>query len=156
MRRVVDYMRIADKTWPVIFRVMGGHTAIYRATGGRIGKRLPGLKQMLLLDHVGAKSGQKRTSPLLYIDDGPNLVLIASKGGHPKNPAWYYNLKANPETTVQVGPDVRKVHARDAAPDERPRLWEKAVDLYPGYRGYQERTDRQIPVIVLEPRGEGA
>ena len=150
----MDYMRIVDKTWPVIFRLMGGHTAVYRATGGRIGKRAPGLKQMLLLDHVGAKSGEKRTSPLLYIDDGPNLVLIASKGGNPKNPAWYYNLKANPDTTVQVGPDVRKVRARDAAPDERPRLWQKALDIYPTYESYQRRTDRQIPVIVLEPRGD--
>ena len=147
----MDYMKIADRTWPVIFRAMGGHTAIYRATGGRIGKRLPGLRQMLLLDHVGAKSGVKRTAPLLYIDDGPNLVLVASKGGYPKNPAWYYNLKANPETTVQVGSEIRRVRAREAAADERPRLWKKAVDLYPGYRGYQERTDRQIPVIVLEP-----
>ena len=149
-------MRIVDKTWPVIFRAMGGHTAIYRATGGRIGKRLPGLKQMLLLDHVGAKSGVKRTAPLLYAEDDRNLILIASKGGHPKNPAWFYNLKANPDTTVQVGSEVRKVHARLAEPDERPRLWQKAVDVYPTYRSYQERTNREIPVIVLEPRGARA
>ena len=152
----MDFMRLVDKTWPVIFRAMGGHTAVYRATGGRIGKRLPGLKQMLLLDHVGAKSGVKRTAPLLYVEDGKNLVLIASKGGFPKNPAWYYNLKANPDTTVQVGSEVRKVRARLAKADERPRLWQKAVDVYPGYRGYQERTDREIPVFVLEPQEEGA
>ena len=152
----MDYMRIVDKTWPVIFRVMGGHTAVYRATGGRIGKRLPGLRQMLLLDHVGAKSGQKRTSPLLYAEDGRDLILIASKGGNPKNPAWYHNLKVNPDTTVQVGSEVREVQAREAEADERPRLWQKAVDVYPTYESYQERTDRQIPVIVLEPRGPGA
>jgi deazaflavin-dependent oxidoreductase (nitroreductase family) len=134
---------------------MGGHTAVYRATGGRIGKRLPGLKQMLLLDHVGAKSGKKRTAPLLYVDDGPNLVLIASKGGYEKNPAWYYNLKANPDTTVQVGSEVREVRARLAKADERPRLWQKAVDIYPGYRGYQARTEREIPIFVLEPREGG-
>lgn len=149
----MDYMRIADKTWPLIFRVMGGHTFIYQKSGGRIGRRLPGLPQMLLLDHVGAKSGEERTSPLVYAEDGEDLILIASKGGYPKNPGWYYNLRANPDTTVQVGRDVRRVHARDARPEERDRLWRKAVEVYSGYEGYQRRTDRQIPVIVLEPRG---
>ena len=149
----MDYMKIADKTWPMISRLMGGHTAVYKATGGRIGHRLPVLRQNLLLDHVGAKSGVKRTSPLLYAKDGRNLILVASKGGYPKNPAWFHNLKANPDTTVQVRSEVRKVHARVAGPDERPRLWQKAVDVYPGYRGYQDRADREIPVVVLEPRG---
>lgn len=151
----MDLMKIADRTWPLISRLMGGHTAVYRATGGRIGHHLPVLRQNLLLDHVGAKSGVKRTSPLLYAEDGRNLILVGSKGGYPKNPAWVYNLRANPDTTVQVGREVRKVRARLAEPDERPRLWQKAVDVYPGYRGYQERTEREIPIIVLEPRTDG-
>jgi deazaflavin-dependent oxidoreductase (nitroreductase family) len=106
---------------------------------------------MLLLDHVGAKSGIERTTPLVYVDDDPAVVLVASKGGHPKHPAWYYNLRANPDTTVQIGSERRSVHARIATPEERERLWPKAIATYSGYRGYQERTDRVIPLVILEP-----
>jgi deazaflavin-dependent oxidoreductase (nitroreductase family) len=107
---------------------------------------------MLLLDHIGAKSGTVRTSPLVYFNDGPNIVLVASKGGHPRHPAWYHNLRANPDTTIQVGTERRAVRARVAEPEERARLWPKAEATYSGYRGYQERTDREIPLVVLEPR----
>ena len=141
-----------DQAWPVLLKLMGGHTAVYRATGGRIGHRFPGAPPMLLLDHKGAKSGTERTSPLAYVADGSNLVVIASKGGYPKNPGWYHNLLANPDTEVQVGNDVRQVHARVAEPSERDRLWKMATEAYKGYDGYQERTDREIPLVVLEPR----
>ncbi len=108
---------------------------------------------MLLLDHVGAKSGTKRTSPLLYVRDGENLVVVASKGGFPKHPAWYHNLKANPDTTVQVGRHHRKVHARVAKPEERDRLWKLAVKAYRGYEDYAARSKgREIPLVILEPR----
>ena len=107
---------------------------------------------MLLLDHVGAKSGKKRTTPLAYLEDGRDVVIVASKGGHPRNPAWFHNLVANPDTTIQVGSKRRPVHARVAQGEERERLWERVVDLYGGYRDYQRRTDRQIPLVVLEPR----
>lgn len=108
---------------------------------------------MLLLDHVGAKSGVKRTTPLLYIRDGENVVIVASKGGFPKHPAWFHNLLANPDTTVQIGSEHRKVHARVAAPDERERLWPRAVKSYPGYTDYQARSKgREIPLVVLETR----
>ena len=150
----MDLMKLADKSWPVTRRLMAGHTTVYRATRGIVGHRFPGAPPMLLLEHKGAKSGAKRVSPLVYVRDGENIVLVASKGGYPKNPAWFHNLRANPDTTVQVGSDVFEVHARVAEPDERPRLWQKAVDVYPGYRSYQERTDREIPVIVLEPAKE--
>ena len=145
-------MRIVDQAWPLLRRVMGGHTAVYRATGGRIGHQFPGSPPMLLLDHVGAKSGQKRTTPLVYVKDGENLVLVASKGGNPKNPAWFHNLRANPETTVQVGAEKRRVRAHVANEEERARLWPKAVGTYGGYHDYQERTEREIPLVVLEPR----
>ena len=148
----MDTMRVVDRAWPVLRRLMGGHTAIYRATRGRVGHRFPGSPPMLLLDHVGAKSGERRTTPLVYVQDGEDLVLVASKGGNPKNPAWFHNLRANPDTTVQVGPERRAVQARVADPDERARLWPKAVATYSGYRGYQERADREIPLVVLEPR----
>jgi deazaflavin-dependent oxidoreductase (nitroreductase family) len=148
----MDVMSIADRIWPVTRRVMRGHTAIYRATGGVVGHRIPGGPPMLLLDHVGAKSGTQRTSPLVYVKDGTDYVIVASKGGHPKHPAWYHNLRANPDTTIQVGSRKKAVRARVATAEEHKRLWPKAVDVYGGYRGYQERTDRKIPLVILEPR----
>lgn len=148
----MDLMRVADRSWPVLRRLMGLHTVAYRASRGIIGHRVPGGPPMLLLDHVGAKSGAKRTSPLVYVEDGDDIVLVASKGGNPKNPAWFHNLKANPETTIQIGSEKRPVRARVASDAERDRLWRKAVDTYGGYAGYQKRTDRKIPLIVLERR----
>ena len=144
---------LADKSWPVTRRLMAAHTFLYRATGGVIGHTGPGLPAMLLLDHVGAKSGVKRTSPLLYVRDGESLVIVASKGGYPKHPAWFHNLRANPDTTVQVGREKRRVRARVATAEERKRLWPKAVASYGGYREYQERSKgREIPLVILEPR----
>jgi deazaflavin-dependent oxidoreductase (nitroreductase family) len=132
---------------------MGAHTFLYRKTGGRLGHTIPGVPgKMLLLDHVGARSATKRTSPLLYVEDGADVVIVASKGGFPKHPAWYHNLMANPDTTAQIGSEHRAVHARVAAPEERERLWEKAVKAYGGYEDYRARTDREIPLVVLEPR----
>jgi F420H(2)-dependent quinone reductase len=129
---------------------MGAHPAIYRATHGLIGHRLPGLPPILVLDHVGARSGIKRSSALLYVEDGDNLVVIASKGGSPKHPAWFHNVMANPETTVQVGANRRKVRARIATPEERARLWPIVVAAYSGYAHYQRRTEREIPLVILE------
>jgi deazaflavin-dependent oxidoreductase (nitroreductase family) len=133
---------------------MGAHTFLYQRTGGRLGHTIPGVPgKMLLLDHVGAKSGVKRTSPLLYVKDGKDLVVVASKGGFPKHPAWFHNLKANPDTTVQVGSQVLPVHARVATPEERERLWKMAVEAYHGYEDYAVRSKgREIPLVVLEPR----
>jgi deazaflavin-dependent oxidoreductase (nitroreductase family) len=130
---------------------MSGHAWIYRATGGLIGHRFPGAPPTLLLDHIGAKTGARRTTPLLYVDDPPNVVIVASKGGYSRHPAWYHNLLAHPEVTVQIGSERRAVRARVASAAERKRLWPKAVATYSGYRDYQERTDREIPLIVLEP-----
>jgi deazaflavin-dependent oxidoreductase (nitroreductase family) len=107
---------------------------------------------MLLLEHVGAKTGKRRTSALVYLEDGRNLVLIASKGGYPRNPAWFHNLLANPEVAVQIGAERRRVRARVATPGERQRLWPQAVVAWSGYRAYQARTGREIPLVILEPR----
>ncbi len=148
----MDYMSMTDRSWPLLGRLMQGHTAIYRASHGRIGHRVPGFAPVLLLDHVGARSARRRTSPLVYTRDGENLVLVASKGGYPKNPAWFHNLLANPDTTVQVGSRRIDVHARVAGPEERKRLWPMVLDVYSGYEGYQRRTDREIPLVILEPR----
>src|SRR4051812_17056715 len=136
---------------------MGVHTLVYKASGGWVGRRIPGVgAPMLLLEHVGAKSGTKRTAPLLYVPDpagGDDIAIIASKGGYPKHPAWFHNLKANPDTTVQVGRERRAVRARVADEAERERLWPRCVASYGGYRGYQERSrGRTIPLVILEPR----
>ena len=128
------------------------HTLAYRLSGGLIGKRVPGLPQMLLLDHVGAKSGKKRTTPLAYLEDGDDVVIVASKGGAPHHPSWYHNLRANPDTTVQIGSRRIPVTARVANAEERLALWPRVVDLYSGYDGYQQRTKRQIPLVILTPR----
>jgi F420H(2)-dependent quinone reductase len=150
----VSYLDLADRTWPVLRRLMGVHSVVYRATNGLVGHHIPGVKApMLLLDHVGAKSGIERTAPLLYIGDGDNVAIIASKGGFPKNPAWFHNLQANPRTTVRIGSERRPVTARPATPQERERIWSRAVEAWPQYADYQARTDRQIPVVVLERRG---
>jgi deazaflavin-dependent oxidoreductase (nitroreductase family) len=134
-------------------RLAGAHVALYRTSGGRLGHKPPFAPRMLLLDHVGARSGVRRTSPLVYTRDGDDFVLVASKGGHPRHPAWFHNLRAHPDTTIQVGPRTIAVHARVASDDERARLWPKAVATYGGFAGYQARAGRTIPLVVLSPRG---
>ena len=139
--------------WKVFNRLTDVHVGAYRLTGGRIGAKIPrGKGEMLLLEHVGAKSGKHRTIPLLYIDDGDDLVIVASKGGSHKHPAWFHNLMANPATRVQVGSEKREVVARKAGRREKKRLWPQVVEVWPDYENYQERTEREIPLVILSPR----
>jgi deazaflavin-dependent oxidoreductase (nitroreductase family) len=147
-------MARTDPKWKVFGAVTDGHVTVYRATSGRVGHHVPGLPPMLLLDHVGAKSGTARTTPLSYLIDGDDVVIVASKGGDPKHPSWYHNLLANPDATIQIGPERRAVRARTATPEERERLWPEVVAMYEGYAGYQRRTEREIPLVILEPRAE--
>jgi deazaflavin-dependent oxidoreductase (nitroreductase family) len=128
------------------------HVSAYRRTGGRIGRRLAGAP-VLLLDHVGRRSGERRTTPLLYLEDGEDLVIVASRGGSNAPPAWWLNLEAQPRSVVQVGPRRREVVARTASSEEKARLWPRLVAMYPDYQTYQDRTERDIPVIILEPAG---
>jgi deazaflavin-dependent oxidoreductase (nitroreductase family) len=148
----MDYLNWVEKNWGILGHVAQGHTVAYRLSGGHVGHRVPGLPPMLLLDHVGAKSGAHRTSPLVYVRDGEDLVLVASKGGYPKHPAWFHNLKAHPDTEVQVGSERGRVHARVADAGEHKRLWPQALKVYGGYADYQKRAERQIPLVILEPR----
>ena len=132
--------------------MQGSHLALFRASGGRLGGSLGGVR-VLFLHHVGARSGKERISPLLYVEDGERLAIIASKGGHPKHPAWFHNLMAHPDTEVELGRERRRVHARVAEGEERERIWRKAVSMWPDYEGYQARSrGRLIPVVVLDPR----
>jgi deazaflavin-dependent oxidoreductase (nitroreductase family) len=133
------------------------HVTLYRRTGGRFGGHLPGwpAARILLLDHTGAKSGRRRTSPLIYHEDGDLVAVVASKGGQPTNPAWFHNLKANPEATIQIGSVTRDVWARVATDEERDWLWPKFLEFYPGYDFFQRLAKgRKIPIVILEPRYE--
>jgi deazaflavin-dependent oxidoreductase (nitroreductase family) len=135
------------KAWEAFTRVS---VVAFRATGGRVGGTMMGAP-VLLLDHVGAKSGKKRVSPLIYFEDGDDLVVVASKGGVDRHPAWFHNLRARPETEVDVPrKGRRRVRARVAAGDERERLWPRAVATYKPYAEYQTYTERKIPLVVLE------
>jgi deazaflavin-dependent oxidoreductase (nitroreductase family) len=131
------------------------HVALYRASRGRLGRRVPGWPgtEIALVDHRGARSGRRRTSPLMICRDGEAIAVVASKAGLPSNPAWYHNLLAHPDTRVQVGAKRRSVRARVAEGEERERLWARFVATFPEYEPYRERAaPRRIPVIVLEPR----
>ena len=128
----------------------GAHAGVYRATGGKLFGRM-GKSPILLLNTVGRKSGKKRTSLLLYVMDGEDFVIIASKGGAPAHPAWYLNLKANPGATVEIGDREVWVRAEEADPEEKVRLWQKMVEMYPAYDDYQKKTEREIPLLVLHP-----
>jgi F420H(2)-dependent quinone reductase len=128
----------------------GAHAGVYRATGGKLFGRV-GKSPILLLNTVGRKTGRKRTSPLLYVMDGEDFVIIASKGGAPNHPAWYLNLKANPDATVEVGDREVRVRAEEVDSEEKVRLWQKMVEMYPTYDHYQTKTKREIPLLVLHP-----
>ena len=136
--------------WKLVNLASAFNVAVYRASGGRLGNRMQ-KAPVLLLHHTGRKSGKERVAPLLYLDDGDDLVVVASKGGAEKHPAWFHNLMAGPETTVEVGRERRRVRARRATPQERERLWPRLVAIYRPYADYQTYTDREIPVVVLEP-----
>lgn len=124
---------------------------LYRATGGRVGGRFPGGAPVLLLTSVGRRSGLERTVPLLYLEDGDRLVVVASQGGMPTHPDWYHNVVAHPRVEVEVGRRVREMVARVADEAERAELWPRLVAVYRGYDDYQARTERRIPVVVLDP-----
>jgi deazaflavin-dependent oxidoreductase (nitroreductase family) len=148
---MVDYLRIADRSWPVLGPLMRAHAFVYRVSGGRIGRRLPGLPPMLVLTHFGARSGKRRSTPLVYMPEGDSYVIVAAKGGHPEDPAWMHNLRANPGAEVQVGPRRIKVRAVEADAEERRRLWPLALAHNPLWGRYQRRTAREVPLIVLRP-----
>ncbi|WP_018334904.1 nitroreductase family deazaflavin-dependent oxidoreductase [Actinomycetospora chiangmaiensis] len=149
---------VFDRLTPVVSAATRAHVALYRLTGGRIGHTAPGAPTMLLLDHVGARSGAARTTPLLYLPDGDDLVIVASAGGHPRHPAWLHNLRAHPDTTVQVRDEVRPVRAREADESERARLWPRLDAMYGSFVSYRRRADevgRVIPLVILERRPAG-
>jgi F420H(2)-dependent quinone reductase len=137
-------------TYNLLTKAAGGHVRIYRATGGRILGRAENAP-MLLLDHVGRKSGVKRTTPLVYIRDGEDVLLVASMGGSPKHPAWFLNLREMDETQIQIGSRRERVRPQVLTSAEKAAVWDRVVQTWPAYQAYQDRTDREIPVIRLRP-----
>ena len=126
------------------------HVQRYRETGGKVGHLWREGSTILLLTTTGRKTGEKRTTPLIYASDGARYVIIASKGGAPENPGWYLNLEKSPEVELQVMDAVFRARARTATGEERNRLWRLANKVWPHYDEYATRTPREIPVVVLE------
>ena len=130
------------------------HRVLYRSSNGVIGGRMAN-SPVLLLTTTGRRSGKQRTVPLLYLMDGPNVVLVASNGGAVSHPTWWLNLKATPDAWIQIKSIRRRVKAEQASAAEKQRLWPRLTAMYPGYRRYQEITDRDIPVVILRSIEEG-
>ncbi len=136
-----------------IIRVMSAvNTWMYRASGGRVGGRWMYDAPIFLLTTVGRKSGQKRTTPLLFLEDGDRIVTVASQGGMSKDPLWIRNIDANPDVEAQVGSKKRSMRARRATAEEKAKYWPALCRMYPDYADYQARTIRDIPVVLLDPR----
>jgi len=129
----------------------GMNVVAYRLSGGRVAGHVPSGAPICLLITTGRRTGRSRTVPLLYVPDGDDYVVVASRGGMGTHPAWYLNLRADPNATVWVGSETRPVHARDATEEERRRVWPKLTAAYPHFDAYQVRTSRHIPVVILSP-----
>ncbi|HEU5158623.1 MAG TPA: nitroreductase family deazaflavin-dependent oxidoreductase [Streptosporangiaceae bacterium] len=127
------------------------HVRRYIETDGREGHEWQPGVPTLLLTTVGRKSGEERIAPLIYQKEGDAYLVVASKGGSPTPPSWYLNLEAEPDVRVQVGPERFAAKARTATAAEKPALWRKMTAVWPDYDEYQKKTDREIPVVVLEP-----
>jgi F420H(2)-dependent quinone reductase len=123
---------------------------LYMASGGKEGTELKG-KPVILLTTIGAKTGKVRKTPLMRVEHGGEYAVVASLGGAPKHPVWYFNIKANPRVELQDGTETRDYEAREVVGDEKAIWWERAVEAWPDYAEYQRKTDRQIPVFVLTP-----
>ncbi len=136
---------------PFLMKTIGRiHRGLYRLSGGALGGRLAG-NPMLLLTTTGRKTGKFRTTPLLYIQDGDNMVVVASNGGNARHPAWWLNIDEDPSATVQVGKETKRVRAETVSAEEKKRLWPLILEANAGYQGYEDETERTIPVVVLRP-----
>jgi F420H(2)-dependent quinone reductase len=127
------------------------NVCLYRLSNGRIGGRYDDAP-VCILHHRGAKTGAARETPLVYLSDEDRVVLVASMGGQPKNPAWYHNLRAHPEIEIETRGQRCKMTARVAHPDERDELWPRLTEMWPAFDDYQARAERTIPVVVCEQR----
>lgn len=122
--------------------------AEFRENGGKVGGMFEGAP-MILVHHLGAKSGTERVSPMVYFPDGDRMLVVASKAGAPTNPDWYHNLKAHPRVDVEVGTETFPVEVEELGPEERAQTWPRITAAMPGFAEYQEKTTRTIPVLAL-------
>lgn len=135
----------------LIFRtVLSFLVFLYTSTGGRIGGRMNGV-DVLLLTTTGRKSGKKRTLPLVYIRDGSAYVITASAGGADKHPGWFFNVRSNPQATIRVKDKQIRVEAEVVGPEKKSELWARLLEVAPVFAGYQKRTSREIPMVILRP-----
>ena len=142
-------MNLKDEAGKVVNVI---HRTLVRATGGRLGGRIVGMP-VVILHTTGRKTGKPRETMLTTpVVDGDTVVLVASWGGDARHPLWYRNLEANPDVEIELDGTRRPMRARTASPEERAELWPRVVERYKGYGGYQERTEREIPLVILEPR----
>lgn len=136
-----------------IIRVMSlANTWVYRLSGGKLGGRWMHGAPILLLTTTGRKSGQKRTAPLLYLEDGPRVILVGSQGGMARDPLWVRNIDANPDVEIEIGSRRRAMRARRGSAVEKSHYWPELCKMYPDYADYQARTTRDIPILILDPR----
>lgn len=142
LRRIKPLLKLMSRT----------HTALFRASGGRLGRRFLRGAPVGLLTTTGRKSGAARTLPLIYLEDGERIVLVASQGGAVRHPVWYLNLDANPDVEFQIAGESRKYRARTGTTEEKASYWPRLCAIYRDYDDYQRRTDRSIPIVLLDPR----
>lgn len=147
------YTATEEKYASVAIQIMSKvNTWLYRASGGRLGAKFTHGAPVFLLITKGRKSGEPRTAPLIYIQDGDDYLLVASKGGMSHHPAWYLNLEANPDCEIEIGSQRLPMHAKRVSDEEKKTLWPKLCEVYPDYDDYQARTERNIPVVRLTQR----
>ena len=147
---VLHHMALPGDYEPSPNKRVADQVALYEKSGGTKGNTIIG-KPVVILTSVGARSSKIRKTPLMRVEHEGEYAVVASLGGAPTHPVWYYNLKANPEVELQDGPSPQLMRAREATGEEKALWWERAVAAFPYYAGYQEKTDREIPVFVLEP-----
>ncbi len=151
-RRLAAFTPAQERFGNVVIRIMSTlNVWAFRASKGRIGGRFLRGAPVLLLTATGRKSGQARTTPLLFLRDGERLVVVASKGGFSSHPLWFRNVEANPRVQVELGGERREMLARRASEAEKDALWPRLVAMYRDFDDYQARTDREIPVVILSP-----
>jgi len=142
-----------ERIGSVVVKFMSAaNTWLYRVSRGRLGGRFLYGAPVFLLITKGRRSGQERTAPLLYLRDGERYVVVASKGGMSHHPLWFRNLESNPAVTIEIEGKRIAAQARQASTTEKAELWPKLVEMYPPYASYQARTERDIPVVLVEPR----
>lgn len=146
-----EFFTVPNIRW-LLALITNIHRWIYLKSGGWVGKLMGWKKRALLLTHKGRQSGRSYIVPLLYVEDADNFVVVGSNAGDLRDPQWWLNLKAHPETTIQVGRSHHGVRARKADPEEAKRLWPVLESHYSFFDDYRERAHRELPVVLLEPR----